>query len=118
MYRAGHAYIDSGSKILSLVGDFDGLYTFDLVSGKKKKRAFLDKGCCIYSSIGGSLIGSTFFISYSILASTGSIIMMDPRMNKYFNSINAFLLTTQHVLRLVSFFILHDIGKLCSNSGY
>lgn len=41
-----------------------------------------------------------------ILASTGSIIMMDPRMNKYFNSINAFLLTTQHVLRLVVIFIL------------
>lgn len=109
MYRAGHAYIDSGSKILSLVGDFDGLYTFDLVSGKKKKRAFLDKGCCIYSSVGGSLIGSIFIISYLSLASTGSIIMMDPRMNKYFNSINAFLLTTQHVLRLVFFSKLHNV---------
>lgn len=52
--------MDSGSKVLSLVGDFDGLYTFDLVSGKKKKRAFPDKGCCIYSNLGGSLIGSCF----------------------------------------------------------
>ena len=43
------------------MGDFDGLYTFDLVSGKKKKRAFADKGCCIYSNIGGSLIGSMLF---------------------------------------------------------
>lgn len=64
LYRAGYAYIDSGSKVLSLVGDFNGLYTFDLVSGKKKKRSFLDKGCCIYSSVGGSLIGSILVISF------------------------------------------------------
>ena len=61
-FRAGHCYVDSGSQILSLVGDFDGLYTFDLISSKKKKRAFSDRGCCIDSNIHGSLIGSkTYF---------------------------------------------------------
>lgn len=47
-----------------------------------------------------------------ILASTGSIIMMDPRMNKYFNSINAFLFTTQHVLRLVYFSLVDFINRV------
>ena len=95
------------------MGDFDGLYTFDLISGKKKKRAFADKGCCIYSNIGGSLIGSMlYFLLMIILASTGSIIMMDPRMNKYFNSINAFLFTTQHVLRLVNFSLVDFINRV------
>ena len=49
------------------MGDFDGLYTFDLVSGKKKKRAFADKGCCIYSNIGGSLIGSMLYFLLMII---------------------------------------------------
>ena len=64
-YRAGFADVDGSTTLLSLVGDFDGVYTFDLTSGKKKKRMFQDQGSCIYSSGIGSLVGSTtssFFI--------------------------------------------------------
>ena len=57
-YRAGFADVDGSTALLSLVGDFDGIYTFDLNSGKKKKRAFQDQGSCIFSSAGGSLVGS------------------------------------------------------------
>lgn len=57
-YRAGYAQVDSTSSLLSLVGDFSGMYSFDLISGKKKKRLFHDHGSCIYSSSAGGLIGS------------------------------------------------------------
>ena len=57
-YRAGFADIDDSTTLLSLVGDFEGFYTFDIVSGKKKKRLFQDQGSCVYSSSAGSVIGS------------------------------------------------------------
>ena len=57
-YRAGYAQVDSSSSLLSLVGDFSGMYSFDLISGKKKKRLFHDHGSCIYSCSTGGLIGS------------------------------------------------------------
>lgn len=57
-YRAGFADIDESTTLLSLVGDFEGVYTFDIASGKKKKRLFQDQGSCIYSSSAGSVIGS------------------------------------------------------------
>lgn len=59
-YRAGFADVDGSTTLLSLVGDFDGVYTFDLTSGKKKKRLFQDQGSCIYSSGVGSLVGSKY----------------------------------------------------------
>lgn len=58
-FRAGFAQVDSSSTLLSLVGDFNGLYSFDLISGKKKKRNFADHGSCVYSSPSGSVVGST-----------------------------------------------------------
>ena len=64
-YRSGFAHSDTGSLLLSLVGDFEGLYTFDMISGKKKKRSFQDKGSCMYSCSAGSLIGSTPFATHA-----------------------------------------------------
>ena len=57
-YRSGFAFVDAGSSLLSLVGDFDGIYTFDLISRNKKRRLFSDHGCCVYSSNIGTAIGS------------------------------------------------------------
>lgn len=61
-FRAGFADIDGSTALLSLVGSFEGLYTFDISSGKKKKRPFQGQGSCIYSNAIGSLIGSMHFL--------------------------------------------------------
>ena len=100
-YRNGYAHVDTGSILLSLVGDFEGMYTFDLLSGKKKKRSFQDKGSCLYSCSAGSVIGSLRLRGGLQIASTGYVLTLDPRMNKCFNSFNAYLITTQQVIQLV-----------------
>ena len=100
-FRAGYAQVDSTSTLLSLVGDFSGLYSFDLVSGKKKKRNFAEHGSCIYSSPSGSVVGSLPVCCASRLATSGDALLFDFRMSKTVGVINSFLCTTQNVLRIV-----------------